>query len=228
MTLRSVPPNTVADAFLRSFREGGGVLQTSFFVYDEGDEAQGVASLSRLALDLRFEEMLAENARFRAALPPGTPCWELTRTPGKAPEATPTTLREILGDTFDPRTGELRMFRFGADYEARSSEDHEGLPRALLNPPYGVRVPGAREWPKSAAEEPAYHAAYREVLRAYVEDVLGVSLLGHDTTPPVCFRWSTDWSTFFDAGREWWGTFCWTLLRPRDRTVIVLLASSTD
>ena len=227
-TVSAIPPTDAATIFLERFRRDGGVLQTSFFTYDADDDPPDVEALSRQALLLRFEQMDAENAAFRAQLPPGTRAFELRRTPGMALVATRTTFATILGAAFDVNSAELRLFSFGADYKSRSSNDYEGLPRALLDPPYGVRVPGAREWPKTLAEEPAYHLAYGKVLRAYVEEVLGVSLFERDPAPPVCLRWSTDWTNYFDAGREWWGTFCWTLLRPADRVVIVLMASSTD
>ena len=41
-------------------------------------------------------------------------------------------------------------------------------------------------------------------------------------------QWSTDWSSYFDAGHEWWGSFLWTI-RPPDRDwVVVITASTTD
>ena len=58
-----------------------------------------------------------------------------------------------------------------------------------------------------------------------------VSLNGH--IPDHVFRikileWSTDWSNFFDAGREWWGTFCWTIEDPLRKWTTAILASATD
>ena len=42
------------------------------------------------------------------------------------------------------------------------------------------------------------------------------------------YEWSTDWSNFFDAGKEWWGTFYWTVYNKEKSYVIVVAASSTD
>jgi hypothetical protein len=41
-------------------------------------------------------------------------------------------------------------------------------------------------------------------------------------------RWANDWSSYFDAGNEWWGAFLWTLVGPTGRDAIWIGASSTD
>lgn len=52
--------------------------------------------------------------------------------------------------------------------------------------------------------------------------------LGPD--PQVCeiFSWGTDWSNYFDAGKEWWGAFFWTLRQSESDVFIVIGASTTD
>ena len=42
------------------------------------------------------------------------------------------------------------------------------------------------------------------------------------------FEWTTDWSDYFDAGHEWYGSCCWSIYdREMDRYA-VLLVSATD
>ncbi len=41
-------------------------------------------------------------------------------------------------------------------------------------------------------------------------------------------KWSNDWSSYFDAGHEWWGAFWWTIHNRTRKTVVVVSASSTD
>ncbi len=42
------------------------------------------------------------------------------------------------------------------------------------------------------------------------------------------FRWTTDWSEYFDEGHEWWGALCLTVYdRTLDRFVVIM-ASATD
>ena len=41
-------------------------------------------------------------------------------------------------------------------------------------------------------------------------------------------KWSTDCSSFFDAGKEWWGTFYWTVYNPEKDWYIGICGSTTD
>lgn len=43
----------------------------------------------------------------------------------------------------------------------------------------------------------------------------------------VC-EWSTDWSNYFDAGREWWGTLCLSVFDRKLNRYAVIMASSAD
>lgn len=42
------------------------------------------------------------------------------------------------------------------------------------------------------------------------------------------YEWSTDWSSYFDAGHEWWGTICCSIYDKKMKRYVVILASSTD
>ena len=42
------------------------------------------------------------------------------------------------------------------------------------------------------------------------------------------YEWTTDWSDYFDEGREWWGTLCLTVLDRALNRFVVILASATD
>ena len=42
------------------------------------------------------------------------------------------------------------------------------------------------------------------------------------------WRWETDWTNYFEAGREWWGEYLWTVHRPGSGRVAVIAGSSTD
>lgn len=43
----------------------------------------------------------------------------------------------------------------------------------------------------------------------------------------VC-EWTTDWSDYFDDGREWWGTLCLTVYDKTLDRFVVIMASATD
>lgn len=40
--------------------------------------------------------------------------------------------------------------------------------------------------------------------------------------------WSTDGSTWFEDGHEWWGSFLWTAERPGLPWITAIAASSTE
>ncbi len=42
------------------------------------------------------------------------------------------------------------------------------------------------------------------------------------------FTWTTDWSDYFDEGREWWGTLCLTVYDKTLDRFVVIMASATD
>ena len=42
------------------------------------------------------------------------------------------------------------------------------------------------------------------------------------------YQWTTDWSDYFDDGREWWGTLCLTVYDKAMDRYAVILASATD
>jgi hypothetical protein len=52
--------------------------------------------------------------------------------------------------------------------------------------------------------------------------------LGGVADDSVIDQWKTDWSTYFDAGHEWWASFLWSLARPNTNNIVVIAASSTD
>lgn len=42
------------------------------------------------------------------------------------------------------------------------------------------------------------------------------------------YAWTTDWSNYFDAGHEWWGTACWSVYDKSLHRYVVIMASTTD
>lgn len=136
------------------------------------------------------------------------------------------TTLELFGPGYDLHDDTIRLFEYRGTTSATTTM--EGLAYALRNPPYGLRdlprrlddesfdTPGQRE-----------QARMRQVLREFCAEVLSLEdpkRADHLTI----HRWPTDWSSYFDAGTEWWGRFCWTVEDHRHGWVTVLAASSTD
>lgn len=42
------------------------------------------------------------------------------------------------------------------------------------------------------------------------------------------YRWNDDFSNYFDAGKEWWGTGLWTVYDAKNKVIVVIGASLTD
>jgi len=53
-------------------------------------------------------------------------------------------------------------------------------------------------------------------------------LVGGLSANLVIYRWSTNWSTYFEPGHEWWGSFLWTVHNPVTGTIVGIAASTTD
>jgi len=82
----------------------------------------------------------------------------------------------------------------------------EGLYSAFIDPPYRL------SWTQAECE-----SGFDEF----------ISLL-HLTSPLEVFAWDTDWSNYFDAGHEWWGSHFWTALVDDGTAICVIGASTTD
>lgn len=119
---------------------------------------------------------------------------------------------ESMYDAWDPQgnwqwdLNRASARRIGAAEFFSDRPEAEGMsyPRAFLDPPHGN----------------AYTAEDFQRLNA--------ALFPRGTEDLELFDWSTDWSDFFDAGHEWWGTLCVTVYDPKLGRVAVILASDTD
>ena len=91
--------------------------------------------------------------------------------------------------------------------ESMFPPDH-GYVYAFAEPPYNMQLP---------AEQ--VDALFHEMADAFFGG------LGPDLR---IYAWSTDWSAYFEDGKEWWGAFLWTVYRPGDHHLTVILGSATD
>ena len=130
----------------------------------------------------------------------------------------------LLGPGYDVDEDRIQLFTYrGA---SRTSTIQEGLAYALLNPPYGLRAPRAK-WGRGASYGPNEQAWMRTTLRAFCRDVLDLPDPRH-TEHLRFLAWPTDWSTYFDAGKDWWGSFCWSVEHLERASITVIAASATD
>lgn len=92
--------------------------------------------------------------------------------------------------------------------------NEEGLLcRSFRGPPYGTQL------------QPTDFREWLQILRLYPEEGMQVfDWVGDGYTEPH----RSNWSCYFDEGKEWWGIWCLTLYNPRRRTLSALAASATD
>jgi hypothetical protein len=83
-----------------------------------------------------------------------------------------------------------------------------GYAYAFTEPPYSLRL------------------TRRRVIELFAE-ALHRFLPGLDAPGTALYRWPTDWSSYFDAGREWWGSFAWTY-GASSGEIVAVFASTAD
>ena len=130
----------------------------------------------------------------------------------------------------EPIGEQIRFDKFiGFDYEKQDVNVRDytncDLAHSLLEPPYGLNFKinhqhGTPEYYDVKTKE------YSAIYRIFLDDFILLSEYKKDDL--VVHRWSDDWSNFFDAGKEWWGNYYWTVYNKRNNTIIVLGASETD
>jgi hypothetical protein len=137
-------------------------------------------------------------------------------------------VQEFLGPMFDLETHRLllrgRSHPHLNDYFGAGTQEHplnivpypqrhseymtQGYAHAFSDPPYNLRG--------TAAE---INAVFLQLSEALFQ---GFRMACHH------WQWSTDWSNYFEAGHEWWGSFLWTVYVQGSASLVGVGASSTD
>ncbi len=123
-----------------------------------------------------------------------------------------------LGDAFDLKKKEI------------ISHPDNGLSYALLKPPYGMRYEKfvqekARELGRKKIKGARLQTA-KTTFFNYVLDEIGLDIESENQY--IIYSWSNDWRSYFESGKEWWGTFFWTILNKEKGEITVIGASTTD
>ena len=86
--------------------------------------------------------------------------------------------------------------------------------KLFINPPYGIphRIKDSEN----------------KVYDRNIFNHLNELLLGKDLTNLEVHNWSTDFSSYFDDGLEWWGAFCVSIYDKINDRYIVIGTSDTD
>ena len=77
--------------------------------------------------------------------------------------------------------------------------------------------------------EPPYDLDLKSELFSYGEYFDGFcKVIFSDLHQLEIYKWSIDCSNIFDSGKEWWGSYYWTVYNPIQKTYIAILATSSD
>lgn len=87
--------------------------------------------------------------------------------------------------------------------------DIDGYKTAFFNPPHGLR------------------GTISDELRVF-EELNNLLFSPINDNNLDIYKWSDDWSNYFDAGKEWWGTFYWTVYNKEKSLITIIGGSATD
>ena len=146
-----------------------------------------------------------------------------------------TSLRDEIGDS-----GEVGNETFPSNPDTEKAQGHHIDPAELLHVPKILRTDrtGRRFYdcdlpdPMKGEQIPYWYAFWEPPhTSGYGPDdfrKVNSVLFPKGTDELEVYEWTTDWSDYFDDGREWWGTACWSVYDKRMNRYIVIMAEATD
>ena len=114
------------------------------------------------------------------------------------------TLRDGDGEPGDPDLAEGTQIAADELFSSHYREGKLNYRRAFLYPPHGSGC------------------TWKDFVR------VNAALFPEGTNGLEVYEWTTDWSEYFDDGREWWGTLCLTVYDKSLGRFVVITASATD
>jgi hypothetical protein len=191
-------PSHALTEAIDAYDAAGGVLDYVIFESPSVPSSTDHRTAARLAIAM-------EEIRRELEKPPSTFRLRVGDTPD-VPDVV--SVRDFVGPLYDWNTEELIDPWVNGCREGHGELMTHGYADAFLDPPYRLRIA------RSEATT-LFQGINRE-------------LFGGLTDELVVRSWPTDWSNYFDAGLDWWGTFYWTVYVGRTNRLIVIAASSTD
>jgi hypothetical protein len=140
------------------------------------------------------------------------------------PKGKKITLAEFFGEGYHFETNYIDLFNYSKDVRS-SKTDMKGLSHALLDPPYSLRLMDSdKKFSVQYGREE--QEKMTSLFKDFLKNVLHINDLNNNTFE--IYEWSNDWSNYFDAGKEWWGTFYWSILNKTKNKITIIAASTTD
>jgi hypothetical protein len=203
-----VLPLGSAEAAISAYRDAGGVVEYVLLSPGDGDtghrhQEAAVGAVEEIAN--RWEAWvvgkMVELGRPRSSF--GTIEVEASRAAGQ-----PITPQAFAGRAYDWTSERVVSMWEGSGKVGAGQWMTDGYAEAFSDPPYRL-------------------SASPEQMNQWFQSINRL-LFGGIDQDLIVWSWSTDWSTWFDAGTEWWGSYLWTVERPGLPWIAVIGASQTD
>lgn len=145
-------------------------------------------------------------------------------------------LKQFLGPHFDIEQGKP-LVRGQLSNETLNEYFYYDQPEALsnkidinkLNRDYRKLYPDEPGWFIHALSEPPYRLNLGNDIHVHGQFILDfLDYFFGDLAAITVYSWSNDCSVVFDAGKEWWGSYFWTVYNPEKQWYIGIIASETD
>jgi hypothetical protein len=222
--LRALPIEGRLAEYLKTFKAWGGVVE--HVPLDTKEAPADPTARHHLAAVLTLEAIAQREAtRIAEVAAKGHDVsrWRPIQTNPDKASGHPIEVAAMLGPFWDSKTGRLLirgphnpnvlvrleapgtpvvdLMTFGGPWGA--------YPGAFFEPPYDLHFPDQQSL------QTVFNGIHDELFGGFGE-LLSI------------YEWSTDWSTYFDAGNDWWGSYLWTIENLRTGQMAGIGASSTD
>ncbi|MGB1295933.1 MAG: hypothetical protein ACPG6V_10655 [Flavobacteriales bacterium] len=106
-----------------------------------------------------------------------------------------------------------------------------GLSYALLNPPYHLSLQKFIQ--KEAREYVKYNLKLQQnktvvQTKFFNQFIQTIGINTEKENANIIYQWTNNWEEDLDPGKEWWGSFLWTILNKEKGEILVISASTTD
>lgn len=112
-------------------------------------------------------------------------------------------------DTVEVESNKIDINKRVHEFDLKYPNWNVNFVHAFMEPPYTIKTG------KTIKERGEYLIEF-------------VNFLFSDLSKIEIMKWSTDCCPFFDAGKEWWGSFFWTVYNPEKDWYIGICGSETD
>lgn len=112
-------------------------------------------------------------------------------------------------DETETKSNKIDVNKLDEEYRKLYPENKGYFIHTLMEPPYNMKLG-------------------KDILKRgeYVLDFMDYFF--SDINKITIYTWNTDCSVIFDAGKEWWGSYFWTIYNPMKNWYIGIIASETD